>query len=219
MKFLLKFVPPFSWLAVFNPQLKDQRATYAKYYKDLPELDQKKRNSHFANKSDRDLFSDFEVRLLDKADEYEKRTETFLTLASSGGMIFLATAFQGTDWKLQFHVLFGACLLVAAFISVSFLKMWQIELAYFRLGEWRKNRGLLAEGKITKAEFHLRTLLTHRPPPSMAILAIIAWALVLLGYVVLIVGFANMSGVQWPWQNHTPPSPLALPPPGKGWFV
>jgi hypothetical protein len=198
---LFRLLPPFSGLAAFNDAARESRIKRIRRFSDLPDSERKRRVSYFSSKRESSLFSDFEIRLMEKVDEYERRAETFLTIASSGGLLFLAQAFQGSTWKLGILVLLGAGLLVAAFVMVSVVKMRQVEIAYFRLGEWHKAQALLAEGKITKAELHFLTHQTHRTPIGLAWTAMLAWAFVIFGFFLLVLGFADLSGLEIHWST------------------
>lgn len=180
---LPKYVP----IAAYNAEKrKRDRERYIAEYAQRPETERAAEDAFYHGKTISDVITEFDTRLGDRVEEYERRAEQFLTLSSSGGLAIIATMFANSTEKINVLVIASAILLVASFLLVAALKIMQVQTAYFRQGEWQKNLKDFVHGKIGLGELAWRTTRSHRAPRVFINTALTSLALMVAGVVFLI---------------------------------
>lgn len=203
---MLGSIPPFRWIAAFNAtKRKRDRARYIAEWEPRPPDEKQHENAFFARCKDDALLGDFWLKLNDRVDDYERRAEAFLTLASSGGLIFLATVLGGSEHKsLGWLAYSGAACLVLTLVLVAILKIQQIQIAYFRMGEWDKNRRDFIHKKITKGELAWRTVRSYRLSKAFVVTALIALVSTIVGFVLIAISFSPPASTLPKWLTVVP---------------
>ena len=168
------WIPLLGNLSVFNARKRAESRYYIFFYKNRDEADVVKEGHFFIDKDIGSIITDIDIEFMKRISNYEEKSESFLAIISSGGLLYIASMISATKSTITASVTMGAILFLLGFLSVAIIKIIQIEHSYFINGEWQKNRLQYIRKEIDLPELYWRTMYTLKVSKSYAVVALVS---------------------------------------------